>query len=91
MIDATLLAEIVAGVDQGYVLVDGAGMVTALGNRAATLLGVIEPASAVGEPAATLIHTIGQEIAVFDGEGSALARCLATGEEWRGPLSGINV
>lgn len=91
MIDATLLAEIVAGVDQGYVLVDGTGHVTAMGNRAATLLGIIEPARVVGAPAATLMHTVGTEITVFDGEGSALARCLATGEEWRGPLSGINV
>jgi signal transduction histidine kinase len=90
MIDPTLLAEIVSGVDQGYVLVDGSGLVTALGNRAATLLGIIEPAAVVGQPAATVIHTVGTEIAVFAGQSSALSRCLATGEEWRGPLNGIN-
>ena len=91
MIDPTLLAEIVSGVDQGYVLVGGSGMVTALGNRAATLLGIIEPAEAVGQEASQVIHTVGTEIAVFEGADSALSRCLATGEEWRGPLSGINV
>jgi signal transduction histidine kinase len=91
MIDASLLAEIVAGVDQGYVLVDAAGRITAMGNRAATLLGIIEPTESVGQPAATVINAVGTEIVVFEGEGSALARCLATGEEWRGPLSGINV
>ena len=91
MIDSSLLAEIVAGVDQGYVLVDGRGIITALGNRAATLLGIIEPTDSVGQPAAQVIHAVGTEITMFEGEGSALAHCLATGEEWRGPLSGINV
>ncbi|MGI8610324.1 MAG: ATP-binding protein [Candidatus Dormibacteria bacterium] len=91
MIDSTLLAEIISGVDQGYVLVDAAGMVTAMGNRAATLLGIIEPTSTVGTPAVTVINTVGTEISIFKGEGSALARCLATGEEWRGPVSGIMV
>ena len=91
MIDSGLLAEIVAGVDQGYVLVDGAGRVTALGNRAATLLGIIDPAAATGQAASSLVPTLGTETSVFDGEGSALARCLATGEEWRGPISGVMV
>ncbi|MDQ6747653.1 MAG: HAMP domain-containing histidine kinase [Candidatus Dormibacteraeota bacterium] len=91
MIDASLLSEIVAGVDQGYVLVDERGCVTALGNRAATLLGVIDPASAVGQPAAGLVRTIGTEISVFDGEGSALSRTISTGEEWRSPINGLNV
>ena len=91
MIDSGLLAEIVAGVDQGYVLVDGDARVTALGNRAATLLGIIDPALATGQAASTLIPTTGTELSVFDGEGSALTRCLTTGEEWRGPISGVMV
>jgi signal transduction histidine kinase len=91
MIDATLLSEIVAGVDQGYVLVDGAGRVTAMGNRAATLLGIIDPGAAVGAVAAEMIPTVGTEISLFQGEGSALAHCLSTGEEWRSPISGLNV
>ena len=91
MIDSGLLAEIVAGVDQGYVLVDGEGRVTALGNRAATLLGIIDPAQATGQAASLLVPTTGTETSVFDGEGSALAHCLATGEEWRGPISGFMV
>lgn len=91
MIDATLLSEIVAGVDQGYVLVDASGNITAMGNRAATLLGVIDPAGAVGRAAAEVMPTVGTEISIFDGEGSALAHCLSTGEEWRSPISGLNV
>ncbi|MEA2683526.1 MAG: hypothetical protein QOK05_1854 [Chloroflexota bacterium] len=91
MIDATLLSEIVAGVDQGYVLVDGSGNITAMGNRAATLLGLIDPGGAVGSPAAQVIPTVGTEISIFEGEGSALAHCLSTGEEWRSPISGLLV
>ncbi|MFN2464078.1 MAG: ATP-binding protein [Candidatus Dormibacteria bacterium] len=91
MIDSGLLAEIVAGVDQGYVLVDSGGEVTALGNRAATLLGIIDPGEATGRQASTLIPTRGADASVFDGEGSALARCLSSGEEWRGPISGVMV
>jgi signal transduction histidine kinase len=91
MIDSGLLAEIVAGVDQGFVLVDASGRVTALGNRAATLLGIIDPADATGRPASALIRTTGTDLTVFGGEGSALARCLATGDEWRGPISGLMV
>ncbi|MFN2465574.1 MAG: sensor histidine kinase [Candidatus Dormibacteria bacterium] len=91
MIDASLLSEIVAGVDQGYVLVDASGRVTALGNRAATLLGIIDPTEALGQAAADLVRTVGTEIAVFEGEVSALAHTIKTGEEWRSPISGLNV
>jgi two-component system sensor histidine kinase VicK len=91
VIDSSLLSEIVAGVDQGYVLVDDTGRVTALGNRAATLLGIIDPVAAVGQQASDLVPTVGTEISVFGGEGSALAHTISTGEEWRSPISGLNV
>jgi signal transduction histidine kinase len=91
MIDSSLLAEIVAGVDQGYVLVDASGRVTALGNRAATLLGIIDADAAVGQQASDLVPTVGTEISVFGGEGSALAHTISTGAEWRSPISGLNV
>ncbi|HEY8739422.1 MAG TPA: HAMP domain-containing sensor histidine kinase [Candidatus Dormibacteraeota bacterium] len=91
MIDAGLLSEIVAGVDQGYVLVDATGCVTALGNRAATLLGIIDPPDAVGRQAADLVTIVGTETTIFGGEGSALAHTIHTGDEWRSPISGIMV
>lgn len=91
MIDATRLSEIVAGVDQGYVLVDQAGRVTAMGNRAAALLGISDLGGVLGLAAANVIPTIGTEISLFGGEGSRLAQCLRTGEEWRSPISGLSV
>ncbi|GAC1330749.1 MAG: hypothetical protein NVSMB17_08350 [Candidatus Dormibacteria bacterium] len=91
MIDSALLAEIVAGVDQGYVVLDPSGHVTTLGNRAATLLGILDVEAAKGQPAASVISIIGADAIILSDEGSALARCLAGGEEWRGPVSGVMV
>jgi len=91
MIDPGLLAEIVAGVDQGYVLLDASARVTALGTRAGALLGFPDAEAALGQAASSVIPIIGAEAAIFEADGSALARCLMSGEEWRGPVSGVMV
>lgn len=91
MIDSSVLTEIVHSLDQGYVLVDAKARVTALGPRAAVLLGVLEVGDALGRACADLLPTPGYDGAIFSGPGSALEKCLKRGEDWGGPINGIVV
>jgi hypothetical protein len=91
MIDTSVLTEIVAGVDQGYILLDDGGHVTVIGPRAAILLGVVDTESVLGHNCAEVLPVLGFEGAIFDGPESALWRCIRDGEEWTTPVSGVNV
>ena len=91
MADPANLAEIFEGVDQDYVLVDQRGRVTAMGPRAAALLGVTDVAAATGSAVARVIPARAPEGAVFSGRDSPLNRCLAGGAAWSSPVSGLVV
>jgi signal transduction histidine kinase len=88
VIDATSLPDIVEAFAQGYLLVDPAGKVVALGSRALELLGTSERAAA-GRHVSSVIRLAGVESAVFEGPESVLQRCLTTGAEFNGPISGL--
>jgi signal transduction histidine kinase len=90
VIDVTNLADIVDGFSQGYLLVNPKGDVVALGSRALEMLGITER-NAAGRHVAGLFPIIGVEAAIFEGKDSVLQRCLRTGAEFNGPISGIRV
>ena len=90
MIDATNLPDIVEAFAQGYLLVDTEGRVVTLGSRALELLGVSER-QASGRHISEVLRLDGVENAIFDGADSVLSRCLSTGAEFNGPISGLRV
>ena len=90
MIDATNLPDIVEAFAQGYLLVDTDEKVVTLGSHAIELLHVTER-EAAGRPISDVIRLTGVENAIFEGPDSVLARCLDTGAEFNGPISGLRV
>jgi signal transduction histidine kinase len=88
VIDATSLPDIVESFAQGYLLVDRDGKVVALASRALELLGTTERAAA-GRHISKVIRLSGVETAVLEGPDSVLQRCLSTGAEFNGPISGL--
>lgn len=90
MVDTAVLGEIVAGIDQDYVVLDRKGKVMAVGPRAAALLG-FDPAGAMGRALGEVVQPVGPDGALFAPRKSPLARVLGDGEVWSSPVSGVMV
>jgi two-component system phosphate regulon sensor histidine kinase PhoR len=86
--DANNLPDIVEAFAQGYLLVNANGAVVALGSRALELLGMTER-QAAGKHISKVVRLTGMENAIFEGPESVLQRCLETGAEFNGPISGL--
>jgi signal transduction histidine kinase len=89
VVDSPLLAEVVAGLDQAFILVDAGGRTVEAGTKVEALLGEVP---APGMPLGELLRDgVVDGVSVFQGERSHLARVLRDREPWRAPLRGVDV